>query len=175
MSEPRSDLTAYIRADLQTHYRLEFFLYDEAALLDQRAYDAWILLISEEIHYAILGRVVRLAEAERVCYPIITADYAMLARRTKQISSPKLTHAENPPSFTRRLVSNVRSFVLPDGDFMTISNFLIYRHRQDTPSFDLYAGERTDVLRINGDLFSFIKRQAQLDQTAFSGSLSIII
>ncbi len=175
MSEPGADCTRSKRVDSETNYRIEAFLYDEAALLDRRAYDDWFLLIAEEIQYEVHGRVVRDAGADRTYYPIITADYSMLARRAKQISTPKLTHAENPPSLTRRFISNVRSFSLPDGTLMSHCNFLIYRRRLETPDFDLYAGERTDFLIPNGVSFLIAKRQAALDHTSFTGSLSILI
>ena len=55
--------------------------------------------------------------------------------------------AEDPPSRTRHIVSNVRvSSSDIDRQYTVRSNFLCYRNRLDT-EVDIWAGERTDTLR----------------------------
>lgn len=50
-----------------------------------------------------------------------------------------------------------------EGEIRVKSNFLIYRGRYDSPSFNLIAGERHDVLRrVGGDL-RLLKRLILLD------------
>jgi 3-phenylpropionate/cinnamic acid dioxygenase small subunit len=54
--------------------------------------------------------------------------------------------AEDPPSRTRRFVSNVRVSPGADGTVDTRSYLLVYRNRGDTPAVEILSGERRDVL-----------------------------
>jgi biphenyl 2,3-dioxygenase beta subunit len=52
------------------------------------------------------------------------------------------------------------------------SNFIVYRNRLERQT-DIFAGERHDVLRENGDSYRIAKRRILLDQgTLLTSSLS---
>jgi 3-phenylpropionate/cinnamic acid dioxygenase small subunit len=175
MSDVSSIEPGLAQVDADTHYRLQAFLFEEAALLDRRAYETWLGLVSEKIQYRVQARIIRDAGGEPANYLVISEDHEMLTRRAKQISTPKLTHAENPPTFTRRFVSNLVGFKSGQGEFVTRCNILIYRHRLDSPDFGIYAGERVDSLCEHRQSFLLTRREVQLDQAVFPGSVSIII
>jgi phthalate 3,4-dioxygenase subunit beta len=86
---------------------IQRFLFREAALLDRRDYAAWLSLLTEDIHYRVTAAVARDAAAQPVQYAIIDENLTGLKSRIDQISNPRLTRAENPPSLTRRVVSNI--------------------------------------------------------------------
>lgn len=155
------------------YFDIQCFLFREASLLDQRAYADWLRLLTDDIEYRVAARVIREAGAASADYAILEEDAATLKRRVEQIGNPKLTHAENPPSFTRRFVSNLLAFEGQDG-FVATSNILVYRHRLETPEGSLYAGERHDTLRrVDGEL-RLARRQVRLDQAAFAGSVTTL-
>jgi 3-phenylpropionate/cinnamic acid dioxygenase small subunit len=122
------------------------FLYDEAALLDARRYQEWLALLTEDVRYRVSASAVRELDAEPQTFSILDETAATLRRRILQIGNPRLTYAENPPSFTRRFVSNVRA--REDGDgFAVTSYLLLYRKGAAMSEAALYAGVRADRLR----------------------------
>ena len=88
----------------------------------------------------------------------------------------ELGWAENPPSRTRHLVSNVLiNEAAEPNSFEVSSAFILYRNRLER-QVDIFAGERRDVLRRadNGLGFKIAKRTILLDQsTLLSNNLSI--
>src|SRR5690242_19204288 len=91
--------------DSDVYLTVQRFLYREAALLDKRDYSAWLKLAAEDIHYCVTVAVAQDAAAKPLRYSIIDESFSGLKARVEQISNPKLTRAENPPSLTRRVVS----------------------------------------------------------------------
>ena len=72
--------------------------------------------------------------------------------------------AEDPPSRTRRLVTNLQLLNL-DGDDVTIScNFQLYRTRLNSEE-DSWIGRREDVLRRENGQFKLARRYIYLEQT----------
>lgn len=156
------------------HFEIEQFLYREASLLDCRMFARWVGLLSPDVRYRVGGRVIREASADSQDFLIIDEGTDALLRRIDQISNPKLTYAENPPTFTRRFVSNVQAWELGDTSFNVTSNFILYRHRLETPKGDFYVGERHDVLQKVDGTLRIRERFARVDQAIFSGSVSVI-
>jgi 3-phenylpropionate/cinnamic acid dioxygenase small subunit len=156
---------------------IQRFLHHEAALLDGRDYKSWLDLLTDDITYRITAQVSRRAEDGIEDYAIVDDDADALHLRVAQISDPKLTHAENPPSMARRNLSN---FLISHGDapdsFMSRCNLLLYRNRGSVPEGHIYSGERRDVIRrVNGD-FRLARRDVRLDQTTlFEGVLSVLL
>jgi 3-phenylpropionate/cinnamic acid dioxygenase small subunit len=73
--------------------------------------------------------------------------------------------AEDPPSRSRRYVTNVRVEATSNPDELGAkSNLLIFRNRRDAPDHQLIAGERHDVLRRAGDGWRIARRTVYLDQ-----------
>ena len=156
---------------------IQRFLHQEAALLDGRDYAGWLELLTDDITYRISAQVTRRAEDGMEDYAIVDDDTEALHLRVAQIADPNLTHAENPPSLTRRNLSN---FIIthsdgPD-DFVCRCNLLLYRSRSSVPEGHLYSGERRDVIRRIGGYFRIARREVRLDQTVLAeGTLSILL
>ncbi|MDH4075517.1 MAG: 3-phenylpropionate/cinnamic acid dioxygenase subunit beta [Acidimicrobiia bacterium] len=131
---------------------IEEFLYLEAELLDDHRYDEWLTLLADDVHYWAPTQANRLRrdrgrEASALGeVALFDDDKTTLGWRVRQMGLA--THwAEDPPSRTRHLVSNIR--IAPgDGarELAVRSNFLCYRNRL-RDEVDLWAGERHDVLR----------------------------
>ena len=160
-----------------TFVEIQRFLFREAALLDNRQYADWLGLLDEEIHYRVMARVVRDAGADEMDYAIIEEYLVGLKSRIDQISNPRLTRAENPPSLARRFVSNVEAHQgAAPGEFAATSYILVYRSRRNVPEGGFYVAERQDVLRRRGAGWRLARRLVRLDQsTLFDGALSTIL
>jgi 3-phenylpropionate/cinnamic acid dioxygenase small subunit len=155
--------------------RITRFLYEDAAMLDARDYASWWKTLSDDIQYRVTAKVLRDASLGNLEMAVIDETPAQLKQRVEQISTPRLTHAENPPSTTRRFVTNVmaRHGSAP-GEFQVSSNLLVYRTTANAIEGNVYSGRREDILREAGDEFRLISRIVQLDQEVMFGAISIL-
>ena len=180
--EPAVDyqgVTAQDRAivDAETHRRVEDFLYLEAELLDDRRFNDWMELFADDLHYVMPLRVTREAQAEWELSP--TGRIFDDTRETMGIRVARLNTeyawAEQPPSRTRRYVTNVRvKQAETDGELYVRSNLLAYRSRGELTTYDLFSVVRQDILRPTDDGFLIARRHIALDQSAVSAhNLSI--
>lgn len=152
---------------------IEELLYDEAELLDDRRFEEWLELLADDIRYRMPARVNRMAR-ERAYEDNDEAAHFQenkfsLGVRVRRLSTG-FAWAEDPPSRTRRLVTNIR--VRPgrtDGEYEVRSNFLLYRTRLETEQ-DLFAGCRHDVVRRRADgRWEIARRTILLDQNVLLG------
>lgn len=144
------------------------FLYDEAALLDNLRLQEWGALLATDLVYTAPLRQT-LGTARQAATFIRTMqhfhdDYRSMLGRIMRLTG-KSAWAEDPPSRTRRLVTNVqvRTTDKPD-EFAVISYLLVTRSRFNFDEFDLISCERHDVLRRDGSSFKLAKREILLDQ-----------
>ena len=72
--------------------------------------------------------------------------------------------AEDPPSRTRHLVTNIRITEDRGDELDVASNFILYRTRLKSEE-TTWIGSRSDVLRWDGDCFLIAKRLIRLEQT----------
>lgn len=153
------------------------FLNHEAALLDRRAYDDWLGLVCEDIHYLVFARVARQSEARQVDVAIIDEALHSLTLRVRQLADPRLTHAENPPSMTRRFLSNFNAVVAaPPDSYAVETNLLVWRSRGTIPEGGFYVGQRHDVLRRTDAGLALARREVHLDHTVLpDGALSTLL
>jgi 3-phenylpropionate/cinnamic acid dioxygenase small subunit len=159
------------------YIEIQRFLFREAALLDRRDYLGWLALTTDDINYRVNAAVARDAGAAAVDYSIVDEDAVALKSRIDQIVNPKLTRAENPPSLTRRVVSNIEAYeggVLDE--VLATSYLLAYRSRPSIPEGGFYVAQRQDTLRKGGSGWRLARRLVQLDHTMlFNGALSTIL
>jgi len=156
-------------AAMALQYQVEKFYYDEAALLDAHNYEEWVKLFSDDTHYFMPIRRTRLRRelSKEFTQPGEMAyfddDKAILTARWKKVAGGT-AWAEDPPSRTRHLVTNVR--VVEDrGDELSIeSNFHVYRTRLKS-EVDSWVGSRQDVLRRDSGSFLIAKRLILLEQS----------
>lgn len=153
---------------------VEEFLYREAELLDERRYEEWLDLFTEDVHYWMpMRRNVPRDEPERE-FTRSGADVNWfdegkdtLTRRVRQILTG-VHWAEEPPSRICHLVTNVQVLrARPGGPVPTEvevkSRFIVYRNRVETET-DFLVGKREDLLRrVAGD-WRIARRKIVLDQ-----------
>lgn len=156
---------------------IERFLFDEAALLDERRYHDWLDLMTEDVHYwAPLKRTVLLKDVERweTGRPGEQAyfddDKDMLSQRIAKLDTG-YAWSEDPPSRTRHMVNNVRIMEMretPQGQEVDLDlYFFCYRSRLDN-DIDIWVGKRNDTLRrVEGD-WKIAKRHIFLDQVVLN-------
>jgi len=162
-------------ARLLLKQQIEEFLYREAELLDERRYEEWLDLFTEDTHYFMpMRRNVPRDELEREFTRAGTdvnwfdEGKDTLRRRVKQILTG-LHWAEEPPSRICHMISNVQLLSAgPAGptpvEVGVKSRFLIYRNRVETET-DFLVGKREDLLRQVDGQWRIARRKIILDQS----------
>jgi 3-phenylpropionate/cinnamic acid dioxygenase small subunit len=156
-------------ADAQTHFELNQFYFLEAEFLDDGRFADWLEMLADDLHYWAPTRSNRLRrqQALSVSAPGEAAFYdetkESLAWRIRRFDSG-MAWAEDPPSRTRHLVSNISAREREDGLLQVRSAFIVYRNRLHT-EVDIYAGGRNDVIRRAGSHgFEVVKRTILFEQ-----------
>ena len=161
-------------AQLLLKQQIEDFLYHEAELLDERRYEDWLTLLTDDVRYWMpMRRNVKFGELEREFtregQDINWFDEGKdtLMRRVQQILTG-VHWAEEPLSRLCHMVSNVQLLhvqpsVAAPTEVTVKCRFLIYRNRVETET-DLLVGKREDVLqRVDGQ-WKIRQRKVVLDQ-----------
>jgi 3-phenylpropionate/cinnamic acid dioxygenase small subunit len=164
---------------------VEQFLYREARLLDDRRFHEWLQLFTDDVRYFMAGRSNRYPKASKAIaildpgryvesdvtgedeLAILDEDKTTLAARVARLDTG-MAWAEDPPSRTRHLISNVE--VEPgenEAEVKVYCNFLVYRSRAETEQ-DFYVGARQDVLRREGGAWKIARRRLVLDQNVLA-------
>jgi 3-phenylpropionate/cinnamic acid dioxygenase small subunit len=170
---------ALVAPELQQE--IEQFLYHEAELLDERRYREWYDLMADVIRYwapTRYNRTMRELDQENSGPDMIANfddDKQSLGWRVTQYESG-MHWAEDPPSRTRHIVSNVR--IRPgdrEDEYSVRSNFLCYRNRLET-EVDIWAGQREDrIRRVGTAAFQVAERTILLDQSVIlSKNMSVL-
>ena len=151
------------------HFEVERFYYDEAALLDAHRYDEWLALFSDDARYFMPIRRTRTQREvdKEFTRPGEMAFFddtkALLAGRILKLKTGR-SWAEDPPSRTRHLITNIR-IVKDDARTLEVeSNFHVYRTRLNSEETS-WIGSRRDVLRRFGASFQIADRRIFLEQT----------
>lgn len=163
--------------DLQTRLAVQDLLVLEAELLDDREFEAWLSLFTPDVEYTAPIRVTRKSPAPDIIEEIGHFDdtFGSLNLRIRRLRTD-VAWAEDPPSLTRRLVTNVRIRTVADAELgaATVeeldvrSNLLLYRSRGGRGAHDLIVGERHDRLRLVDGEWRIARRKAVLDQASLS-------
>jgi 3-phenylpropionate/cinnamic acid dioxygenase small subunit len=161
---------------------VEQFLYREARLLDERRFREWLELFTDDVRYWMPGRSTRYPKVSKAIVifdpdryseedlsredelAILDETKETLGRRIARLETG-MAWAEDPPSRTRHLLSNIE---VEPGDMASelkvYANFLVYRSRSETEQ-DFYVGARQDVLRHVDGAWKIARRTIILDQT----------
>ena len=156
------------RVDVELQREIEQFLYEEAEILDDRRMREWLDLFADDVRYTMPTRDNRvrreqsqeLAREGEMFY--FDDDKPMLVARVKRLETG-MAWAEDPPSRTRHLVTNVRIEPTGDGEYRVRSAFILYRTRLRTDE-NLFVGRRTDLLRRTAAGWRIARREIVLDQ-----------
>ncbi len=170
----RPSLTQDRLAYLDLLREIEDLFFREADLLDEREYDRWLELLTEDVVYWMPMR-------KNVSYALrqqdITAendlawfhdDKETLRKRVKQIQTG-MHWAEEPISRISHLITNVRLVEpiasLAEGETTTTTcRFIVYRNRVEDET-DLLVGRREDTLVRTGGELKVARRKIILDQS----------
>jgi 3-phenylpropionate/cinnamic acid dioxygenase small subunit len=144
------------------------FLYEEAALLDQIRLNEWGERLAADLTYTAPLRETRGTANQAATFVRSVQhyhdDYRSVMGRIMRLTG-KSAWAEDPPSRTRRLVTNVMVHATDKPDeFAVVSYLLVTRSRFNFDQFDLISAERHDVLRVDGASFKLARREILLDQ-----------
>lgn len=152
------------------------FLYREASLLDSRRYREWLELLEPSLYYKVAVSIHRNAQDDKITHSVIEGGFDIVKARVDQISNPRLTHAENPPTITRRLVSNVIVTAdQNDPDTVAVESVLfMHRIRPDRENRHFYSGARSDRFLLADKSMKLIRREVTLDHAVLDGGVSVI-
>ncbi len=152
---------------------VEEFLFREAALLDDWKLEEWVGLFTEDARYVVPSTDLPEGDPGRDLM-FIDDDIVRLRARAARLNS-RFCHRENPPSRTRRFVSNVRVEETGDGQLSVAANLLVYRFRAGDGA--PYVGVVEYVLRREDGDFKIAHRRVLLDMEDLSwhGAVSIVI
>jgi len=153
---------------------IEDFLHAEADLLDEREYDRWLELLTEDIVYwmpmrknvSFANRHRDITDENDVAW--FHDDKETLRKRVKQIQTG-LHWADEPISRVSHLITNIRlteplSTLAEGARATTKCRFIVYRNRLESET-DLLVGRREDTLtRLDGQL-RLARRKIILDQS----------
>ncbi|ETX08886.1 MAG: 3-phenylpropionate dioxygenase [Candidatus Entotheonella gemina] len=148
---------------------IEEFLYHEADLLDDRQFEAWLDLLTDDIRYWMpMRRNVKFDDREsentRELQDMNWFDEGKetLTQRVRQILTG-VHWAEEPLSRVSHMVSNVRLIQATPEEVQVKCRFLIYRNRQQDET-DFFVGKREDTLRKVDNEWKIARRKVILDQ-----------
>jgi 3-phenylpropionate/cinnamic acid dioxygenase small subunit len=145
------------------------FLMEEAQALDDRDFDAWLSMMSPQICYQVRvspttgrsGTGGRPASAVH-----FDEDLYSLQMRIDRLRT-SFAWAEDPPSRTRRVVTNVCTYPTDVSGVIAVRSYImLFRSRGDLREPDLLCGERRDQLTCGADgIFLLLARDVVLDES----------
>ncbi|HXO86665.1 MAG TPA: 3-phenylpropionate/cinnamic acid dioxygenase subunit beta [Gemmatimonadales bacterium] len=164
------------RADRDVHFEVEQFYYEEAELLDDGRFADWLELLADDLDYWMPTRTNRLRRQQALSIAARgEAGYydetkESLAWRIRRFDSG-MAWAEDPPSRTRHLITNIVVRHIDPGqhpdfsaeDLEVRSAFLVYRNRLEREE-NVFAGRRVDILRRTEEGLRVARRVILLDQ-----------
>lgn len=158
-------------ADAALQHEIEQFLYLEAAVLDDRRHTEWLDFFTDDCTYYMPTRYNRtrrelqheFSHADEVAH--FDDDKASLRVRVKRLLTGQ-AWAEDPPSRTRHMLSNVRIERQGDDRLLVRCNFHVHRARLER-EVETFIGGREDTLRRDGGSLGWRieRRVLYLDQT----------
>lgn len=157
----------------------EQFLYREARLLDDRRFAEWLELFSDDVRYWMpvrggrSGRAPATEFAKENELAFFDETKETLRMRVRKLGTG-MAWAEEPPSRTRHLVTNVEAYETgSNSEILVYSNFVVYRTRLEAKE-DLFVGRREDLLRKNARSWKIAQRKVFIDQSVlFADNLSV--
>jgi len=171
--------------DEVTIREVEQFLYREARLLDERRFHEWLDLFTEDVRYWMAARsnryprhskAISILDPERYVendttredeLAVLDETKATLSARVARLETG-MAWAEDPPSRTRHVLSNIEVEPGPGADQLTVyANFVVYRSRAESEQ-DFYVGARRDLLRREGGALKIAGRKLTLDQNVLA-------
>lgn len=150
-------------------WEIQQFLYAEAELLDERRFEEWLDLFTDDVRYWMpmrrnvkFGQQERENTRERQEISWFDEGKETLVQRVRQIATG-VHWAEEPLSRVCHVVSNVQLLEATDSHLRVKSRFIVYRNRLQEET-DFFVGKREDVLRRVDGQWRIARRAIFLDQ-----------
>src|SRR6476661_1219875 len=131
--------------DVATRLEIEEFLYEEAAILDDRRFAEWPDFFTDDVRYWMpIRRTLTTDMVDREFTALgenalFDENKAQLQMRVDKLLTG-YSWSEDPPSRTRHLLTNIR-VKEQDGEYHVDSDFIVYRSRYDADE-DMWVGAR---------------------------------
>jgi 3-phenylpropionate/cinnamic acid dioxygenase small subunit len=138
-------------------YQVETFLYREARLMDEHAYDEWLALWTDDALYWVPCNEDDIDPERHVS--IVYENKARLEDRVTRLKSGA-AYAQDPKSRISRVVSNVEIEGEKDHELMIHSTFNLTAVRRGR--MDIFAGRVLHRLRYDGDSFKIAFKKVLL-------------
>lgn len=173
-------MSRLIPVNLELYHEVSQFMYLEAQLLDDWRFRDWLDLLDEDITYTLRTTVnAQTRDRRRSVQPpstwVFNDDKHLLERRVARLETG-MAWAEEPPSRTRHLITNIRVEPADSaGEYDVYSNYLLYRSQKEK-DITIYVGKRADrVRKADTDLgWKICRREITLDQATYtSHNLSV--
>jgi benzoate/toluate 1,2-dioxygenase beta subunit len=152
--------------------RIENFLYREARLMDDNAYEEWLSLwAGEDICYWVPGSAEETDPAEQIS--IIYDNRKRLEARIKRLASG-YAYAQDPKSRMRRVISNIEIDQGDDGIVTAWSNFALGEFRRGEQ--DIFIGRTMHKLRPDNDDFKIVfKKVLLINRGGYIDNLTFLV
>lgn len=141
----------------------------EAFLLDQNRLEEWLGLLSERLEYrAPIRRTVLRSDGDGVdrAFGHFEENYESMKVRINRVLHSPSSWSEDPPSRTRRFVTNILVSEDSEGLLHVSSYLLVLRSRWDASNFAFISCERRDVLERSGEDLMLRCRELIFDQSS---------
>jgi 3-phenylpropionate/cinnamic acid dioxygenase small subunit len=153
--------------DAETYLDVLDWLNWEAELLDRRDFETWLSLLDPEVRYR-MPVPVTIDRRSAGRSPLGAMDHFdedlySLQKRVQRLDG-EYAWTEDPPSRTRRFVTNVRVRALGTVDVEARSYLLLHRSRGDLRPPEAIAAERVDVLRRQDSTWTLVTRDISMDE-----------
>lgn len=152
-----------MQVDIALRERVGTFYAFETMLLDDGRLHEWLDLIDDEIRYVMPMRETRLGatrETEAPTFYLYNDDKESLETRVARLDTG-MALVESPPSATQRLVTDILILDAQAEHVDVRSSFLVLQVR-DERNETLFAGRRTDRLKLVDDGFRILRRDILL-------------
>jgi 3-phenylpropionate/cinnamic acid dioxygenase small subunit len=156
------------------------FMLNEAELLDDRRWDDWLALLTDDFDYLLPMPVTHDNPAipgyDETAYLMAENRFTLDAWVERlSLQNVETAWSENPPARIRHFVTNIRpKATAVEGEVQVRSNVLVSVARGDDEPI-LFASERRDLLRRDGPAWKLARRRVYLDQNLPSWPMRLII
>ena len=133
------------------HHEISDFLYLEAELLDDWKFREWLDVVAQDVRYFMRSTTnAQTRDRRRSIQPpttwIFNETWYQLERRVARLETG-MAWAEEPPSRTRHLITNLRIREAADGDGYEVRCNYVLQRSQKERDVTTYIGKRVDRLR----------------------------